>query len=202
MTKPSASTLPSSSDEALALRARAGCRSSFEELVRRHQVPLVHFLRRWTTIEDAEDLTQETMLRAYENLHRYRPAWKYGTWLFTIARRLCLNRQRRRRAAESTASLAELAGGVQPGDQIAQAESDRRLWDTAADVLSDRERMALWLYYAEDMPVAEIARVVGRSATAVKTMLFRSRQKLARVLCPPEPIARRDAREEMKVTHE
>jgi RNA polymerase sigma-70 factor, ECF subfamily len=192
MTKPPASTTPSPSDEELAVRARAGCRTSFEELVRRHQVPLVHFLRRWTTVEEAEDLTQETMLRAYENLHRYRPTWKFGTWLFTIARRLCLNRTRRRPLATSADALPSLATVSQPGDEVAEAESSRLLWATAADVLTERERTTLWLYYTEDMPVAEIARVVDRSPSAVKTMLFRARKKLGKAIGSPETPARAD----------
>jgi RNA polymerase sigma-70 factor (ECF subfamily) len=190
MTKTPASTSASPSDEELALRARAGCRTSFEQLVRRYQVPLVHFLRRWTTIEEAEDLTQDTVLRAYENLHRYRPAWKFGTWLFTIARRLCLNRRRRWRPAGGAEPLPSLVASSQPADEVADAESGRQLWATAAKVLTERERTTLWLYYTEDMPVAEIARVVGRSASAVKTMLFRSRKKLAKAIDPHEAASR------------
>ncbi|HLA84414.1 MAG TPA: sigma-70 family RNA polymerase sigma factor [Thermoguttaceae bacterium] len=182
MPEPGNSIAERPTDEELARRARAGCRGSFEELVRRFQVPLVHFLRRWTTVEEAEDLTQETLLRAYENLHRYRSRWKFRTWLFTIARRLCLNLNRRRRPMSGSDLLQTLASTDEPGDAAAADDNRRRLWETAGGALAEREFTAMWLYYAEEMPVKEIAHVVGRSATAVKTMLFRSRKKLAVVL--------------------
>ena len=61
----------SPSNEDLAARAQAGCLSSFEELMRRFQVPLLHFLRRVGPDFDAEDVLQETFLRAYSQLGRY-----------------------------------------------------------------------------------------------------------------------------------
>lgn len=174
------------SDEELAVLACRGSRSSFEELARRHQVPLLHFLRQWTTAEEAEDLTQEAMIRAYENLERYRPDAKFKTWLFTIARRLCLNLKRRRRPEGRSEALSSLVAASEPAEEVAAAEDRRWLWQLAGDILGERERTVLWLYYAEDMPVKEIARVVGRSPSAVKTMLFRSRRKLAEKMDPAE----------------
>ncbi|NLE37322.1 MAG: sigma-70 family RNA polymerase sigma factor [Pirellulaceae bacterium] len=183
------STTPTSSpssDEELAVLACRGSRSSFEELARRHQVALLHFLWQWTTFEEAEDLTQEAMIRAYENLDRYRPTWKFKTWLFTIARRLCLNLKRRQRPEGRAEALSSLAAASEPAEEVAAAEDRRWLWKLAGDILSERERTVLWLYYAEDMPVKEIARVVGRSPAAIKTMLFRSRRKLAEKMDPVE----------------
>ena len=79
MPESSTPTLPS--DEELVARAQQGCAESFEELVRRYQVPLVHFLRRRGDADEAEDVAQEAFLRAYENLARYRPRWRFSTWL-------------------------------------------------------------------------------------------------------------------------
>ena len=167
-------------DEELARQAQQGCSASFEELVRRFQVPLIRFLRQRTASEEAEDLAQDTFVRAYQNLHRYRPAWRFGTWLFTIARRLSINRQRRRRPlADSEALDSAPAGTPQPGELVAEEESRRRLWDLAAEVLSEQQLTAIWLYYVEDLSVKEVARVLGRSRVAVKTMLFRARKKLS-----------------------
>src|SRR5580704_10768942 len=74
------------------------CRSCFEELVRRFEAPLLHFLiRRAASRHDAEDLLQESFLVAYRNLGRYQSSWKFGTWLFTIANRLAVSSRRRRR---------------------------------------------------------------------------------------------------------
>ena len=153
---PSGPTIPRRNDEELALAAQGGCRASFEQLVRRYQVPLTHFLRQRASAHEAEDLVQDTFLRAYENLYRYRPAHRFRTWLFTIARRLNFNRMRKRRPAADSDLLRWLASPVRTAEAVADEESRRKLWQTAAEVLSYRQWTALWLYYVEDMPVKVI----------------------------------------------
>ena len=171
------------SDEELACRARQGCAASFEQLLRRFQTPVLHFLRRRGFSADAEDLTQETFLRAYENLHQYNRRWAFSTWLFTIARRTGLNHRRRLRpTADMRAVEAAPAASPAPLENMVAEESRRRLWDMAADVLSEQQTTALWLYYVEDMPAREIARVLGRSWASVKVMLFRARKRLLPLL--------------------
>lgn len=177
MSRKSPEVLPS--NEELASRARQGCADSFEQLLRRFQTPVLHFLRRRGFSSDAEDLTQETFLRAYENLHQYNSRWAFSTWLFTIARRASLNHRRRERPTADTHIIeATVAVSPAPLDTMVAAESRRRLWDCAAEVLSEEQTTALWLYYVEDMPAREIARVLDRSWASVKVMLFRARQRL------------------------
>ena len=167
------------SDELLAERARAGCAASFELLMRRHQVPVLHFLRHRALAADAEDLAQETFLRAYENLDRYRPAWSFATWLFTIARRVSINHYRRARPTADSPSMEQLEDhGPEPMEKMAEEEDRRGLWSKAAEVLSESQMTAVWLYYVEDLPVKQIARVLEVSQPAVKTLLFRARKKL------------------------
>lgn len=173
----------SADDEALARRARAGCTASFEELARRYQVPLVHFLGRWASREDAEDLVQDTLLRAYRNLHRFRPGGSFAAWLFTIARRLSINHQRRRRPARECKALEQIEQkGPEPGEVVAGEESRQRLWDVAAGALSEPQMTATWLYYVEEMSVGQIARVLRCSQAAAKVTLFRARKRLLPVL--------------------
>ncbi len=93
------------SDEELARRAQQGCAASFEQLVRRFQVPVLQFLRQRTGAVEAEDLVQETFVRAYENLHHYRRTWRFATWLFTIARRVSINHHRRARPMAGSQAL-------------------------------------------------------------------------------------------------
>ncbi len=176
------------SDEGLAILAQQGCAASFEELARRFQVPLLQFLQRWASKEDAEDLVQDTLVRAYQNLHRYRPSWRFATWLFTIARRLSMNQQRRRLPKTDCEALeATEDHAPQPGQIVAERESRRRLWAVAEEVLSEQQLAATWLYYVEDMPVKQIARVLGRSMAVAKIELFRARRKLMPVLQELDP---------------
>jgi RNA polymerase sigma-70 factor (ECF subfamily) len=178
------------SDEELAGRAQEGCSASFEELVRRFQVPLLQFLERWAAREDAEDLVQDTFVRAYRNLHRYRPSWRFATWLYTIARRLSINQRRRSRPKADCQMLEEIADArPRPAECVAEAESRQRLWSLAAEVLTEPQLTATWLYYVEDMPVKQVAWVLGRSQMAAKATLFRARKKLSAVLQELEPRA-------------
>jgi len=184
---PCGSEPPAASDEDLAREAQRGRVEAFEELVRRYQVPLVRFLRRLGSAQDAEDLTQDTFVRAYENLHRYRPSWRFSTWLFTIARRLCLNRNRRRRPTSDTDALKSVPStAASPSEAVADEEDRFRLWDRAAVVLTTPQMTALWLHYVEEMPLREVAGVLGRTRVAVKTMLFRARKRLLPFLDEPE----------------
>jgi len=177
-------------DEQLAVCAADGCCSSFEQLAVRFQVPLVQFLAlRTGSREDAEDLAQDTLVRAYRNLHRYDNSWRFSTWLYTIARRLCINWQRRQRTrnlrcCRQEGACLEAVASTQPGPyrRVAERETRGQLWDTVARTLDEEKFTALWLHYAEDVPVAEIACVLGRSRVAVKTMMFRARKQLEPVL--------------------
>ncbi len=183
--------MPSSaslSNEELARQAQLGCTTSFEELVRRLQVPLVHFLRQITRAGEADDLAQDTFLRAYENLNRYNGSSRFSTWLFTIGRRLCLNANRRTRPdGDSRLTDTLEAREPSPPSIVADREHKTRLWQEAARLLSETEYSTVWLHYVEGMTTAEIAEIVGCSRSAVKTMLFRSRRKLSKALHQLDP---------------
>ncbi len=171
------------SDEQLACRAGQGCAASFERLVRRFQAPVLQFLRHRGAGADAEDLLQETLIRAYQNLASYRPRWRFATWLFTIARRTSINHGRRKTIASDDRALDSLACSTPgPHEAVADEEDRQRLWHAAARILSADELTAVWLYYVEDFSTAEIAAVTERSWVAVKTMLYRARKRLLPLL--------------------
>jgi RNA polymerase sigma-70 factor (ECF subfamily) len=168
------------SDEDLACRAQQGCVASFEQLLLRFQTPVLHFLRHRGLAADAEDLAQETFLRAYRNLHRYDPRWTFSAWLFTIARRIGINHHHRRQqpmaGGESWNAVA--SNDAEPLDVLVKAERRQRLWDLAATILSEEQTTALWLHYVEAMPLRDIAKVLGQTRAAVKVLIFRARRKL------------------------
>jgi RNA polymerase sigma-70 factor, ECF subfamily len=173
----------SSSDEELAGRAQHGCLASFEQLLRRYQTPVLHFLRHRGLAADAEDVAQEVFLRAYRNLHRYDRRWAFSAWLFTITRRLSLNHRRRERldrGASTTTEIIETNPG--PLDVLIAAEGRKHLWDTISAMLTEEQTTALWLYYVEEMPIRGISLALGRSPASVKILLFRARRKLAPLL--------------------
>jgi RNA polymerase sigma-70 factor (ECF subfamily) len=173
----------SPSDEQLARRAQRGCADSFDELIRRFQAPVLHFLQHRDAAAEAEDLLQETFVRAFTRLEQYRWPWRFSTWLFTIARRVSINHYRRTQGvswpkgdAAAIRWAASAASG--PAETAAREDSRRYLWARAAECLSEQQWTALWLHYVEDMPTRQVAAVLGCSRVAVKTMIHRARKKL------------------------
>jgi len=101
MTKPVGIKLLS--DKELVCRVQTGSQSCFAELVQRYTGRLYHFLRlKTSTVQDAEDLVQETFLKAYRNIDRYHPNWKFSTWIFTMAIRLSIDHHRRQQVRAGT----------------------------------------------------------------------------------------------------
>lgn len=171
------------SPETLARQAQSGCPASFEELVRRFQSPLLAFLwRRRGSRADAEDLVQETFLRVHRTLSRYDGRRPFATWLFTIAHRLAINHHASRATQPLRlvdAGAAPLAAGDPPPDErAAAAEAADQLWGVARGLLSADQFTALWLRVVEEMNPSQIARVLGRSAVAVRVELHRARRRL------------------------
>ena len=135
---------------------------SFEELLRRFQVPLLQFLRHVGPAADAEDVLQETFLRAYTRLHFYRADWRFATWLYTIARRASINYHRRPHPpADDEAIRAAASTDNGPAEAVAAADGRWYLWNTARRALGEDELAALWLHYVDEMPVGEIAAGAG-----------------------------------------
>lgn len=184
----------SSDDADLVAGAKAGCATSAAALASRHQVAVVDYVsrllaRRGGRRADAEDVAQESLVRALSRLDRHDPRWPFGTWLLAIARRRCLNhlRAERRRSNRETACAPAVtsAGRDDPQAVAATREESARLWEVAARELGERQFSALWLRTVEDLPVAEIARVLDRPPATVKVLLFRARRRLAACLHDP-----------------
>lgn len=170
--------------EELARAARAGSDPAFSQLALRLQRPLYRFLLLHSgSAADAEELTQETFLRAWQAIERYDDRWRFTTWLYTIARRQAASLHRssvRRRTVRVPDEFD--SGEPDPISASAAAEQRSNLWDLASRVLSNDQRAALWLRYAEDMEPREIARVLGKGAGQLRVTLFRARRILARHL--------------------
>jgi len=175
---------PPSSDEALAGLAQAGSMPHFVELHDRFQGRVFNFLlRRGANRNDAEDLTQETFLRAWRHICKYRTGMRFSTWLFTIAVRLQIDQGRANRARQRVKQhWSQIATHQTAPADFDEARDNqhrgRNLWAMAMTVLSRDQHAALWLRYAEDLSVSEIAQVMHRNAVAVRVMLFRARQTL------------------------
>ena len=161
-----------------------GCQRCFEELVRRFQASLLHYLlRRVKRQQEAEDLVQETFLIAYSKIGTYRSSWRFSTWLFTIAHRLAVSDWRKRTAAENAVNrMPQRAAAVDPSSVAQASESRTRLWDVAEEVLEPEPVAALWLSYVELLSAEEIGLVLNRNANSVRILLHRARGRLRKAL--------------------
>ena len=157
--------------------------SDFEELVHRYEGRIFRFLANsFGNPADAQELTQETFVSAYLNLRQLDVQRSFAAWLFTIARRKGIDRHRVTRPAE--AELPDLPDLNDPAVILSQREAEQELWELARRTLPELQFQALWLRYAEEMSVPQIAGVLRRTRVHVKVLLFRARNRLARVLKP------------------
>lgn len=183
---------PTKSDEDLARCAQAGSLACFGELVDRYERRLVAFLaRRCGDATAAEDLAQESFVRAWRSIGRYDARRRFSTWLFTIGARLATDHLRRRGRERETnrgfASEPSRAGVTGP---VEAARAGGEVWRAAERVLSEESMSALWLRYVAEMEIPDIARVLGRTRGTTRVILFRARERVAKALGATESDAR------------
>ena len=194
-----------SSDEELARQSQGGSLTAFEELVYRYERRIYAFaLHLCRKPVDAREVTQESFVKAFQAIAQFDPRRRFSAWLFTIARRKCIDHYR---AAPpfSEDPIPDLPDPDDPAQLLARREESQAIWDLARQHLSDSQFQALWLRYVEGLDVAQSARVLRKTQTCVKVLLFRARQALARRLkvgqasrlapaisnAPPRPILSR-----------
>lgn len=169
------------SPEELAARSKAGCLDSFEELVKRHERHIFNFLRQFTgNHHDAEDLTQETFVKAYRNLHRYKPSLPFAPWLFTIARRTGASHFRSAPVCKEP-PLEEESLQQTPATTLECKDDRNSVWKLVR-TLKPKQAEALWLRYAEGFSVAETAQIMRTNQIHVKVLLHRARSNLSKIL--------------------
>jgi RNA polymerase sigma-70 factor (ECF subfamily) len=184
-------------DAALMLRVKRGDTRAFAELVDKYKQPVVNFICRTLRDEtEAEDLAQNVFLQVYKSAHRYRVSAKFSTWLFTIARNLCLNeiRRRSRHPAESldtphpeyddlSPRQFEDKDASLPPNALLQGELEQKIEQALAE-LPETQRTAILLCRQEDVSYEEIAEVLGCSLSATKSLIHRGRETLRHKLKP------------------
>jgi RNA polymerase sigma-70 factor (ECF subfamily) len=181
-------------DLELMLRVARGDEGSFEELLRRHRAPLTNYFRRMVRDPSlAEDLAQEVFLRIYQARARYRPDARFTTWLYRIATNLALNAIRDRKGEAPHADTGDLEDGSGPShladsrpnveQQLMQSDRER-LIRQAVEELPERQRAAVILHKYQNVDYQQIAKILGVSESAVKSLLFRAYESLRTRLEP------------------
>ncbi len=189
--------------ESLMLRFRSGDVRAFEILLQRHRQSIYEFVLRsvgtYNTAQ-AEDLTQETFLRVVKQAGNYEPRSKFTTWLFTLARNLCIDASRRRkhRKAQSLDApdeeghslLDRTSDGGMPVDRQAVSTELRARLERAIDELPEDQREVFLMRESADLSFKEIAEVIGISENTVKSRMRYALEKLRASLDEYQDMAR------------
>jgi len=178
-------------DAALMLRVKRGDRGAFTALVEKYKQPVMNLVARTLRDEtEAEDVAQNVFIQVHKSAARYQPSAKFTTWLFTIARNLCLNEIRRRSrhpadsidAAPNTdddlpARQFEDVKTFAPDDAALHGELAEKIEEALAG-LPENQRTAIILFQRQEMSYEEIADVLDTSLSATKSLIFRGREVL------------------------
>ena len=175
-------------------RARANDRQALRELIDSHRDRLYAFI--WRMVRDhhdAEDVCQDAFLKAFASLDSFSSEFRFSTWLFTIAYRVCLNQLRRKRSLGGDVDFASIpVGGDDASASVVESEDAGRVrqmvW-SAVDRLTPPQRATVLLFYRQGFGCQEIAQVLQLPPATVKSHLHRARAKLRELL---EPVAEAD----------
>jgi RNA polymerase sigma-70 factor (ECF subfamily) len=167
--------------------SRKGDHAAFENLIRNYQHMIHSITFRMTgSMADAEDLAQETFIRAFQQLASFRGESKFSSWLCRVAMNASLNwRQREARRAEIHRqwSSENISADSPAADSTRQDEESQRV-QAALDRLPAKQRAAIILTVYQEMNHAEAARALGCSEATVSWRIFAARAKLKRWLKP------------------
>lgn len=167
------------SDQELIKRVLAGDRRAYNPLVERYQRAIYSHARRMLRDHDqADEVAQETFVRAYVNLKKYDGRYRFYTWIITIATNLCHDALSARKRSQPLELVEEQASDCDPLEDTAGADSCQRI-RAEIDRLPSEQRQVLLLRVDRELSYEEISRVLKIPVGSVMSRLFRARQKLA-----------------------
>ena len=182
---PGAETDESVSETRLVEEARKGRQASFGQLVRLYERRLLRVLMRFIRDVDlAEDLAQETFLRAYERLDQFDPARRFGPWLFRIGVNLTLDYHRRRKRRIWGFLFSDSGREESPDPSTADPRVEQDLQQEVqwvVDQLPEQFRIVLVLRDLENFSTSEIAAILERTEATIRWRLGEARSRFAEI---------------------
>ncbi len=184
---PNIFSVTAAADRELVATAAQGVEGSFEELVRRYQRPISAYVYRMVNDYDcALDLTQEIFIKIYASLARYRPEFKFSTWIYKIAHNAAIDHLRRNAGREFSINigtesepqqLAIESKALTP-EQQSEREERRLEIESVVRLLPTAYRELIVLRHSQDLTYEEIVEVTGLPLGTVKNRLFRAREMM------------------------
>lgn len=182
--------LNAATDRDLVATAANGVEGSFEELVRRYQRPISAYVYRMVgDYESALDLTQEIFIKVFGSLSRYRPEFKFSTWIYKIAHNSAVDHLRRHAGRERSLvngpegdnyDLPIESGRLTP-EQESEREERRLEIESVVKSLPSTYRELIVLRHSQDLTYEEIVDVTGLPLGTVKNRLFRAREMMRQI---------------------
>jgi RNA polymerase sigma-70 factor (ECF subfamily) len=155
------------------------------ELFQRHQARVARWCYRFTRDrESAADLAQEILLRAFRNVNNYRGECRFSTWLYVIARNLCMSAIQKRSnepvwVAKTTAAELPDRATIDVHTEIETEETRRKSWRFILDTLDQTEARVMLLHYGQEMPLNAVSRKLGlTNKSGAKAYVVSARRKL------------------------
>ncbi len=173
-------------DTELARRCQGGDAGAYAELVHRHRGMVYRVARAiMGCADDAHDVAQDALVRAYEAIGTYNGRHEFGAWLRRITVNRAISKLRERRRVARLLTAGPPATQPHPADNPADSASARELEEhlrRAIERLPLKQRLAITLFALEDMSLAETGEAIGCSVSAVKAHVHRARRKLTALL--------------------
>ena len=167
-------------DRQLVETIRRGETDAFETLVRRKAAKVYGLCYRVIgNAEDAKDISQLVFLKLWENLEKYDPKYAFDTWLYRMVTNVAIdfmrNRQSRDNAVNSTLRLVKTSADAEQG-VVMQRKEVESVFEDVSSVLSPKQKTIFVMNQMEDLPSAEIAKVLGCRESTVRNHLFNARK--------------------------
>ncbi len=182
------------SDRSAVAQVCGGDGNAFQSLVERHSKYVFHVAYRLTgSSQDAEDVVQETFLKAYRQLSRFEARADFRTWLHRITVNCSIDYIRARRSREIGQDVSDLedaaaadptAGAAPSPDRLAMSGQINDRVREALEGLTKMERAAFMLRHVEGRPIREVAAALGLKTEATKNSIFRAVRKMRAALEP------------------
>ncbi len=164
-----------------------GDTNAFSVLVDRYKdLVFTLALRMLKNREEAEEVSQDTFIKTYKSLHKFKGDSKFSTWIYKVAYNTCLDRLKKNKRHFNDVAIDEFAEHQiktidNALDKMEQQEHNQTIKDCLT-LLPNDDSFLLTLYYFEERSLEEISKIIGIKANNVKVKIFRSRKKLATIL--------------------
>ena len=166
---------------------KEGDKNAFAALVDRYKdMVFTLSLKMLKDRQEAEEVSQDSFLKVYKSLDRYKGESKFSTWIYKVAFNTCLDRIKKNKRLQALANIGEIdeqeTTPLINGLDLIEEKERKQLIQDCMQELEGEDGFLLTLYYFEEQSLEEIAKIIGITSNNVKIRLYRSRKKLASLL--------------------